>query len=92
MGQNASAAEIAEGTWTVTKDVYDSFGEKHKLRVDFIKDPDFNNQWLATATIDAESGAGSNARISIGGAEADGNQFRLQFDNFGTLQRAFSGG
>ncbi len=87
----ASPAEIAQGTWTVTKDVYDSFGEKHKLRVDFIKDPDFNNQWIATATIDAETAAGSNARISIGGAEADGNEFRLQFDNFGTLQRAFSG-
>lgn len=87
----ASATETAEGTWTVTKDVYDSFGETHKLKVDFIKDPEFNNQWIATATIDGESDAGSNARISIGGAEADGNEFRMQFDNFGTLQRAFSG-
>lgn len=87
----ASDEEIAAGTWTVTKDVYDSFGETHKLNVSFIKDPDFNNQWIATATIDADTDVGSNARVSIGGEEATGNEFRLQFDNFGTLQRAFSG-
>ncbi len=91
IGENASPEEIAAGTWTVTKDIYDSFGETHKLRVDFIKDPDFNNQWIATVTVDGETAEGSNARISIAGAEADGNEFRMQFDNFGTLQRAFSG-
>jgi len=91
IGPNASPAEISEGTWTITKDVYDSFGEKHKLQVDLVKDPDYNNQWIATATIDGDTAAGSNARISIGGAEATGDEFRLQFDNFGTLQRAFSG-
>lgn len=91
IGEDASAAEIAEGTWTVTKDIYDTFGEKHKLRVDFVKDPDFNNQWIASVTVDGETPAGSNARLSIAGAEAEGNEFRLQFDNFGTLQRAFSG-
>lgn len=87
----ATPDEVRQGTWTIDKTIYDSFGEEHNLKVEFVKDPDFNNQWIGTVTIDDGSEIPANARIAIGGVETEGNTFNLAFDNLGALERAFSG-
>lgn len=84
---DASEAQITAGTWTVEYDVYDSFGTTHTLRVDFVRNPDAENQWLATVTINPEADEPLPQTVSVGGVDgADGQTFIVEFNNDGTLQ------
>ncbi len=89
--EDATAEQIREGTWVVEQDIYNSFGGTHTLRVEFTRVPDEENQWLTTVQIDPEGDEEVEQNISVGGVtSADGQSFILEFDNDGTLRRAFN--
>ena len=84
----AGPADIREGTWSIDKDVYDSFGNVHTLRIDFTKVPGINNQWQAEVVIDPDAEATTNTLIDLGAANNTTNQFTIEFDNLGALLQA----
>jgi flagellar hook protein FlgE len=90
-------AEIARGTWSTEMEIYDSFGQEHILRVEFIRNWGFtaegeplanlNNRWTATVTVDPENPVGTNTEVGmVGTAPAATNTFTVIFNNNGTLQ------
>jgi len=84
---NATQAQIDAGTWTAEYDIYDSFGNTHTLRVDYVRNPDAENQWIATVTINPEAEEPVNQQVAVGGVEsADGQTYIVEFANDGTLQ------
>lgn len=84
---DATAAQVQDGTWTVEYDIYDSFGGNHTLRVDFVRNPDAENQWIATVAINPEQDEAIAQEISVGGvASGDAETFIIEFSNDGTLQ------
>lgn len=84
---DATDTQIQDGTWTAEYDIYDSFGSNHTLRVDFTRNPDAENQWIATVSINPELEEATAQQISVGGVEsADGESFIVEFSNDGTLQ------
>ncbi len=89
--EDASAAQVREGTWIVEQDIYNSFGGTHTLRVEFERVPEEANQWRTAVRIDPEADEEVEQNITVGGvASADGLSFILEFDNDGTLLRAFN--
>ena len=86
---DANAAQVQEGTWTVEYDIYDSFGGTQTLRVDFTRNPDAENQWIGTVTINPEDDEAIPQNVGVGGVDAaDGQTFILEFNNDGTLLSA----
>lgn len=85
--EDATAAQIQDGTWTVEYDIYDSFGTNHTLRLEFTRNPDAENQWIASTTINPELDEAIPQQVSVGGVESlDGETFIIEFSNDGTLQ------
>ena len=85
--EDATAAQVQEGTWTVEYDIYDSFGSTHTLRIDFSRNPDAENQWLAEVAIGPELDEAIPQQLSVGGVDSvDGATFIVEFANDGTLQ------
>ncbi len=83
----ATAAQIQEGTWTTEYDIYDAFGGTHTLRVDFVRNPDQENQWIATATVDPNAEEALVQGLTVGDVEsADGRTFIVEYGNDGTLR------
>lgn len=83
----AGPADTLAGTWSAEYDVYDSFGNTHTLRVDFVRNADAENQWIANVRINPEAEDAVAQTLSIGGvASADGASFVIEFANDGTLQ------
>ena len=98
----ATLEQVNQGTWSVTKTIYDGFGEEHSLRLDFTRSLDgagnpLPNNWTVTAYVDPTTDAqgltndGANTALSIGAAAppaaGTGNTFTVQFDNSGGLQQ-----
>jgi flagellar hook protein FlgE len=90
-------AEIARGTWGTEMEIYDSFGQEHILRVEFIRNWGFtaegeplanlNNRWTATVTVDPENPVPTNTEVGMAGVPPAGaNTFTVIFNNNGTLQ------
>jgi flagellar hook protein FlgE len=90
-------AEIARGTWNTEIEIYDSFGQLHIARVEFIRNWGFtaegeplanlNNRWTATVTVDPENPLGTNTEVGMAGLPPAGtNTFTVIFNNNGTLQ------
>lgn len=84
----AGPADIQAGTWSIDKDVYDSFGNIHTLRIDFTKIPGINNQWQAAVTVDPNAETPTNTLVEVGAANNTTNIFNLEFDNLGALLQA----
>ena len=74
---------IREGTWSVDKEIYDSFGVLHTLRINFTKIPGISNQWQAEVIVDP--GADVNTLVDVGAINNDTNLFTIEFDNLGRL-------
>jgi flagellar hook protein FlgE len=88
---DAGAADIAAGTWTLDKDIYDTFGNLHTLRIEFTKsqDPAAPNSWVGTVTVDGELEEATNVSVDVGEANvADNNTFTINFSNLGVLESA----
>ncbi len=85
---NATEAEIQDGTWTVEYDIYDSFGNTHTMRIDFTKVEDVPNQWQADVQINPELDVQPNQAVAVGGVDSADNQtFLVDFANDGTIQQ-----
>jgi flagellar hook protein FlgE len=81
----AGAAETREGTWSIDKDLYDTFGNVHKMNISFTKVPGVANQWEATVTVDGDAELNTNTTLDIGAENNATNTFLLNFDNLGSL-------
>lgn len=67
--------------WVPNKIIYDSFGNPHTLEVSFEKDPEAVNVWVATVNINPDS----EDELGLTVQDTETNQFRLTFNNEGTL-------
>lgn len=72
---------LEDPAWEPNKIVYDSFGRAHNLQVSFERDPETVNVWLATVNVDPAN----EGDLQVTVQETETNQFRLTFNNEGTL-------
>ena len=85
----AGEGDVRRGTWTIDKDIYDNFGNVHKLNISFTKVNDTANQWNVNVVVDPDAETPTNTTLDIGAENnADGN-FTMEFDNLGALTAAF---
>ena len=85
----AGEGDIRRGTWTIDKDIYDNFGNVHKLNINFSKVAGTANQWNVNVVVDPDAETATNTTLDIGAENnADGN-FIMEFDNLGALTAAF---
>ncbi len=82
----ASPEDIAAGTWQVSYQIFDSFGNTNTLNIDFTQVAGAANSWNATVNVFDNSGAPVAQGLSINGVDsADGQSFIVDFDSNGTL-------
>ena len=92
--ENPTGAQVRDGTWTSTIDIYDSFGDKHVMQVEFTRVPGTTNSWNAAVTVDPQNETPTNTAIGFGAeAPAAGGPttFVVNFSNNGTLLSAEDG-
>jgi len=92
--ENPSGAQIRDATWSTTIDIYDTFGDKHVLQVEFTRVPGTVNSWNATVNVDPQNEAPTNATIGFGAdvpAVGGPQTFVVNFSNNGTLLSAEDG-
>jgi flagellar hook protein FlgE len=92
--ENPTGAQIRDGTWSTTIDIFDSFGDKHILQVQFTRVPGTANSWNAEVNVDPQNEIPTNATIGFGEeAPAAGGPttFIVNFSNNGTLLSAEDG-
>jgi flagellar hook protein FlgE len=87
----ASPDEIAAGTHSETKEIYDAFGRIHQLRIDYTRIDGAPNQWLATVSIDGDTDAPIQPQVNVGGIPAGDNTYIVEFDNEGHLAQVSNG-
>jgi flagellar hook protein FlgE len=85
----AGTADIREGTWTIDKDIYDSFGNVHKMTINFTKATGVNNQWNVSVNVDETGENPTNTTLDIGAQNNADGTFTMEFDNLGALTSAF---
>ncbi len=83
----AAAGDIRKGTWSIDKTIYDTFGNTHKMRINFTRVANTENQWQGTVIIDPDAETPTNTTASIGQG-AGANTFTVTFSNLGVLQSA----
>ncbi|ULQ59794.1 flagellar hook protein FlgE [Brucepastera parasyntrophica] len=83
--EGASQADILTSTWETTFDIYDSFGDRHDLRVLFTRVPGTQNQWQGTVLVDQRFGDAPETRVGMGTTDGTENNFIIDFDNNGML-------
>ena len=83
---NPTQGEIQDGTWSIDKTIYDSFGNEHTLRMNFTRVPGESNQWQGTVQVDPEAETPRNTQTNVGAEGNTTNTFTLEFSNVGTLQ------
>jgi flagellar hook protein FlgE len=92
--ENPTGAQIRDATWSTTIDIFDSFGDKHILQVQFTRVPGTANSWNAAVNVDPQNETPTNATIGFGEeAPAAGGPttFIVNFSNNGTLLSAEDG-
>ena len=92
--ENPAGNQVRESTWTTTIDIYDSFGDKHIMQVEFTRVPGTANSWNAAVTVDPQNEEPTNTTIGFGeDAPAVGGPttFVVNFSNNGTLLSAEDG-
>ena len=92
--EGSGPATVSEGTWSLDKKVYDSFGNTHVMRMNFTRTPAVNNSWDVVVQVDPERPADaevpSNVTLGFDEATAAGNgagegTFTITFDNLGSI-------
>jgi len=86
--EGAGAIETREGTWTIDKAVYDSFGNTHTLRVNFTKIQGVENQWQGQVVVDPDAEVNTNTLADIGDINSTADTFIVEFSNLGVLSGA----
>ena len=92
--ENPTGDQIIRSTWSTTIDIFDSFGDKHILQVEFTRVPGTANSWNATVNVDPQNEAPTNATIGFGDeppAVGGPQTFIVNFSNNGTLLSAEDG-
>jgi len=92
--ENPTGAQIRDSTWSTTIDIFDSFGDKHILQVQFTRVPGTANSWNAAVNVDPQNATPTNTTIGFGAeAPAAGGPttFVVNFSNNGTLLSAEDG-
>ncbi len=88
INEGAGGIETREGTWSIDKAVYDSFGNTHTLRVNFTKIPGIENQWQGQVVIDPDAEIGTNTLADVGDINSTADTFIVEFSNLGLLTGA----
>jgi flagellar hook protein FlgE len=88
INEGAGAIETREGTWTIDKSVYDSFGNTHTLRVNFTKIPGVENQWQGQVVVDPDAEITTNTLVDVGDINSTVDTFIVEFSNLGVLTGA----
>ncbi|WP_461256614.1 flagellar hook protein FlgE [Treponema sp. R80B11-R83G3] len=91
---NPTGAQIRDATWSTTIDIFDSFGDKHVLQVQFTRVAGTANIWNEAVTVDPQNSTPTNTTIGFGAeAPAAGGPttFVVNFSNNGTLLSAEDG-
>ncbi|MBN2051522.1 MAG: flagellar hook protein FlgE [Spirochaetales bacterium] len=86
IGEGAGPADIREATWSVDKDIYDSFGEVHTMRLNFTRVADTQNSWQVEVLIDPGAETPTNTLVEVGAENNATNLFTVNFNNLGTLE------
>ena len=92
--ENPTGDQVLRSTWSTTIDVYDSFGDKHVLQVEFTRVPGTANSWNADVNVDPQNEVQTNATIGFGEeppAAGGPTTFIVNFSNNGTLLSAEDG-
>ncbi|MDR1858073.1 MAG: flagellar hook protein FlgE [Treponema sp.] len=92
--EDPTGLQVIQGTWATQIDIYDSFGDKHILQVEFTRVPGTSNSWNAAVTVDPQNEVPTNTAIGFGEeAPAAGGPttFVVNFSNNGTLLSAEDG-
>ena len=92
--ENPTGEQLLRSTWSTTIAIYDSFGDKHDLQVEFTRVPGTQNSWNANVVVDPQNEVSTNATIGFGeeAPAADGpTTFTVNFSNNGTLLSAVDG-
>ena len=92
--ENPTGKQTIEGTWSTAIDVYDTYGDKHILQVEFTRVPGTVNSWNAAVVVDPQNENPTNTTIGFGEeAPAAGGPttFVVNFSNNGTLLSAEDG-
>ncbi|MDR1251204.1 MAG: flagellar hook protein FlgE [Treponema sp.] len=92
--ENPTGRQIIDGTWSTAIDIFDTYGDKHILQVEFTRVPGTVNSWNATVNVDPQNEVPTNATIGFGEeAPAVGGPttFIVNFSNNGTLLSAEDG-
>jgi flagellar hook protein FlgE len=92
--ENPTGLQVIQSTWSTSIDIYDSFGDKHILQVEFTRVPGTANSWNATVNVDPQNEIPTNATIGFGEeppAVGGPQVFVVNFSNNGTLLSAEDG-
>ncbi|MBF9016158.1 MULTISPECIES: flagellar hook protein FlgE [unclassified Oceanispirochaeta] len=89
--EGAGPGDVRQGSWTIDKDIYDNFGNVHKMTVNFTKVNGTANQWNVNVAVDEDAELPSNTTLDIGAENNTDNNFIMEFDNLGALTAAFDG-
>ena len=82
----AGEAEVRDGTWSIDKTIYDSFGNTHTMRINSTRVPGTNNTWQGEVIVDPDAEVPANTLANVGGEGNGTNIFYVDFSNLGTLQ------
>ncbi|HKK65544.1 MAG TPA: flagellar hook protein FlgE [Clostridia bacterium] len=82
----ATAGETRDGTWSIDKTIYDTFGNTHTMRVNYTRVPGTQNQWQGEVIVDPDSETPTNTLTDVGAVNNNTNTFIVEFDNLGTIQ------
>jgi flagellar hook protein FlgE len=83
--EGAGPAEIREGTWSIDKTIYDSFGNKHTMSIDFTKIVGEANRWQGQVFIDRGAEVDTATALDVGAVNNENNIFIVEFSNLGLL-------
>ena len=83
--EGAGGAQIQEGTWSIDKTIYDSFGNKHTMSIDFTKLPGEANRWRGQVFIDRGADVDTETILEVGDENNENNVFIMEFSNLGLL-------
>ena len=92
--ENPTGDQVIRSTWSTSIDIYDSFGDKRILQVEFTRVPGTANSWNAAVVVDPASEIPTNATIGFGEeppAVGGPTTFIVNFSNNGTLLSAEDG-
>jgi len=92
--ENPTGDQLIRSTWSTTIDIFDSFGDKHILQVDFTRVPGTVNSWNAEVSVDPQNAVTTNTTIGFTAeppAEGGPTTFVVNFSNNGTLLSAVDG-